>query len=245
MTAKFTRRIVTTVFALGIFVSSASAFAATTHRPISDFLDTQGTFCVDPPTCTIFVPPVPNFVAFTDTKRNLGISFDYAGLSDDPVALNGQLGTTFSGDISERTLQDGSVVVTVHLRTSNALVYVIPFDFSRPGDNQFGENDLIFGTRATDVLAGAEPALGDSNFTLEFTNTAPGLPIPDFEEFLFGAPVAGRDILSLTFNGTATGHFADGTPGKVQVTQKAILHNGFHGKVGDGFPVENIILIQQ
>jgi hypothetical protein len=191
------------------------------------------------------VPPVPNFVAFTDTKRNLGISFDYAGLSDDPVALNGQLGTTISGDITERTVNDGSVVVTVRLHTSNALVYVIPFDFSRPGDNQFGENALIFGTRASDVLAGATPALGDSNFTLEFTNTAPGLPIPDFEEFLFGAPVAGRDILSVTFNGTATGSFADGTPGKVHVTQKAILHNGFHGAVGDGFPVENIILIRQ
>jgi hypothetical protein len=34
----------------------------------------------------------------------------------------------------------------------------------------------------------------------------------------------------------ATGSFADGTPGKVHVTRKAILDNGFHGAVGDGFP---------
>jgi hypothetical protein len=241
MIANPARRIVPTLFALGICVSSASAFAKTTQRPISEFIDAQGTFCVDPPTCTIFVPPVPNFVGFTDTVHDLGISFDYAGLSDDP--LGGSLGTTFSGSISERTVADGSVVITIHLHTSNALVYVIPFD-PTSSENQFGENPLIFGTRATDVLAGAAPALGDSNFTLEFTNTAPGLPIPDFEQLLF-APLPGQNLLSATFNGTANGFFADGTPGKVHVAEKGIFHNGFHGAVGDGFPVENINLIRQ
>jgi hypothetical protein len=241
MTTTLARRIVTPAFALGICVSSAAAAAATTHRPISEFLDAQGTFCVDPPTCTIFVPPVPNFVAFTDTVHDLGISFDYAGLSDDP--LGGSLGTTFSGTISERTLNDGSVIITIHLHTSNALVYVIPFD-PTSAENQFGENPLIFGARAADVLAGATPALGDSNFTLEFTNSAPGLPIPDFEQLLFG-PLPGQTLLSVTFNGTATGFFADGTPGKVHVAEKGIFHNGFHGAVGDGFPVENINLIRQ
>jgi hypothetical protein len=237
--ATVARRIASIGFALGVCVCSASAFATTTHRPISDFIDTQGTFCVDPPTCTIFVPPVPNFVAFTDTVHDLGISFDYAGLSDDP--LMGALGTTFSGTISERTVAGGSVIVTVRLHTSNALVYVIPFD-PTSSDNQFGENELLFGTRATDVQNGAEPALGDSNFTLEFTNAAPGLPIPDFEQLLF-APAAGQAILSVTFEGSATGHFADGRPGKVHVVEKAILDHGFHGALSDGFPAEFINLI--
>jgi hypothetical protein len=66
--------------------------------------------------------------------------------------------------------------------------------------------------RAEDVLAGATPALGDSNFTLEFTNSAPALPIADFEQLLFG-PLPGQTLLSVTFNETATGFFADGTPG--------------------------------
>ena len=165
------------------------------------------------------MPPVPNFVAFTDTVHDLGISFDYAGLSDDP--LMGALGTTFSGTISERTVADGSVIVTVRLHTSNALVYVIPFDPTNPG-NQFGENELLFGTRVTDVQEGAEPALGDSSFDLEFSNAAPGLPIPDFEQLLF-APEPGQAILSVTFEGRATGQFANGRTGKVHVIERGHL----------------------
>jgi hypothetical protein len=173
--------------------------------------------------------------------HDLGISFDYAGLSEGP--LGGRLGTTFSGSILERTLKDGSVIITIHLRTSNALVYVIPFD-PTSSENQFGENELIFGTRATDVLAGAQPALGDSTFMLEFTNSAPGLPIPDFEQLLF-APEPGQALLSATFEGSATGFFADGTPGKVHVIEKGIFDNGFHGALADGFPAEFINLIRQ
>ena len=132
----------------------SAAFAGTTHR-IAEFVDAQGTFCVDDGAggCAIFVPPVDNFVGFTDTVHFLGVSIDYAGLSEAP--LGGTLGTTFSGTISERTLKDGSVIITVQLRTSNALTYVIPFDPNSPA-NQFGENELLFGTRANDVLAGAD-----------------------------------------------------------------------------------------
>ena len=239
--AAFARRFVPAAFALAIYLCSASAFATTTHRPISEFLAAQGTFCGDPPTCTLFVPPAPNFVAFTDTVHDRGISFDYAGLSEQP--LDGALGTTFSGDISERTLNDGSVIITVRLHTSNALVYVIPFD-PTSSENQFGENPLIFGARVADVLAGAQPALGDSQFTLEFTNAAPGLPIPDFEQLLF-APGTGQTLLSVVFEGTANGTFADGTAGKVHVIERGILDNGFHGAVADGFPAEFINLIKQ
>jgi hypothetical protein len=238
--APFARRIVSTAFALALSVCSVSAFAATTQRPISDFLSTQGTFCVDA-ACTLFVPPTPNFVGFTDTVHDLGISFDYAGLSDQP--LGGALGTSFSGFVSERTVQDGSVIITVHLHTSNALVYVIPFDPTSPA-NQFGENPLIFGTRVTDVQAGAAPALGDSTLEVVFTNSAPGLPIPDLEQLLF-APEPGQNLLSVTFEGTASGQFASGGSGKVHVIERGIFNNGFHGAVSDGFPAEFINFTQQ
>jgi hypothetical protein len=243
MVASLARRIVSAAFALGVCVGSASAFAGTTHRPISEFVAAQGTFCFDDGAggCVLFVPPVANFVGFTDTVHNLGISCDYAGLSDDP--LGGALGTSFSGSISERTVQDGSVIITVHLKTSNALVYVIPFDPTDPS-NQFGENELLFGTRVTDVQAGAQPALGSCKLDLEFTNSAPGLPIPDFEQLIF-APEAGQSLLSVTFEGTANGQFADGSPGKVHVIERGIFDNGFHGAVADGFPAEFINLIHQ
>jgi hypothetical protein len=241
--SSFARRIVSTAFALALFICSASAFAGTTQRPISDFISTQGTFCVDDGNggCLIFVPPTPNFVGFTDTVHDMGISFDYAGLSDQP--LNGALGTSFDGSVSERTVQDGSVVITVHLHTSNALVYVIPFD-PTSSDNQFGNNDLLFGTRVTDVQAGAAPALGDCKLDLVFTNSAPGLPIPDFEQLLF-APGPGQNVLSVVFEGTASGQFASGGSGKVHVIERGILHNGFHGAVADGFPAEFINFTQQ
>jgi hypothetical protein len=243
MLAISARRAVSTAFALGVHVASTSTFAATTQRPISDFVDTQGTFCLDDGAggCVIFVPPVPNFVGFTDTVHDLAISFDYAGLSDD--VLGGTLGTTFSGSISERTLKDGSVIITVRLHTSNALVYVIPFDPNSTG-NQFGDNPLLFGARVGDVQAGAQPALGDSTLVIEFTNTAPGLPIPDLDQLLF-APEPGQTILSVVFEGTASGQFTSGRTGKVHVIERGILDNGFHGAVADGFPAEFINLIQQ
>jgi hypothetical protein len=239
--ATFARRIVSTAFALALSVCSASAFAGTTQRPISDFLSTQGTFCGDPPACTLFVPPAPNFVGFTDTVHDLGISFDYAGLSDQP--LGGALGTSFSGSVSERTVADGSVIITVHLHTSNALVYVIPFD-PNAGGNQFGENDLLFGTRVADVQAGATPALGDSTLDIVLTNTAPGLPIPDLEQYLF-APGPGQNILSVVFEGTASGQFASGGSGKVHVIERGILGHKFNGALADGFPAEFINFTQQ
>jgi hypothetical protein len=228
----------------GFCLSSPSAFAGTTHRPISEFVDAQGTFCVDDGAggCVIFVPPVANFVGFTDTVHDLGISVDYAGLSE--VPLGGTLGTAFSGTISERTVKDGSVIITIHLHTTNALTYVIPFDPTSPA-NQFGENPLLFGARVSDIInSGATPALADSKLDLEFTNTAPGLPIPDFEQLLF-APAPGQQLLSITFEATATGTFTDGTPGKVHVIERGIFHNGFHGAVADGFPAEFINLIRQ
>jgi hypothetical protein len=229
------------VFGSGLGLCAATAAAQTTQRPIEDFISTQGTFCVSDGNggCIIFVPPVANFVGFTDTVHDRGISFDYAGLANDVL---GNLGTTFSGSISERTLQDGSVIITIHLKTSNALAWVIPFDPNGSG-NQFGDNPLIFGARVNDIQAGATPSLGDCKLDLTITNTAPGLPIPDFEQLLFDAQ-PGQNILSVVFEGTASGTFADGTAGKVHVIERGILDNGFHGAVADGFPAEFINLIQ-
>src|SRR5262249_1233267 len=110
-------------------------------------------------------------------------------------------------------------------------------------ENQFGENELLFGARVNDVLAGATPALGDCKLDLEFTNSAPGLPIPDFEQLLF-APEAGQAVNSVVFEGTANGTFANGSTGRVHVIERGILDNGFHGAVADGFPAEFITLIQ-
>jgi len=216
-----------------LMLAAAPTFAKTTHRPIMDFVDAQGHVSFGPPG-TQQVAGVADFVGFTDTKRNRAISADYAGLAD--KALNGALGTTFDGDITERDVAGGRILVHVVLHTDNELMWVIPFDFNSNA-NQFGENPLLFGARPADILAGAVPALGSSTFTLDFLTDQRGAPLPDLEELAFHT----NDLLSIRFVAEADGFFADGSAGKVQVTQVGIFDNGFHGAVGDGFPAESII----
>ena len=87
------------------------------------------------------------------------------------------------------------------------------------------------------MLAGAAPALGSTELTVEFINDRCGAPLPD----LLGlAYTRFEDLVSIRFVGTAAGAFADGSAGKVHVAQVGLFHNGFHGAVGDGFPAENI-----
>jgi hypothetical protein len=241
-TLRFSSRFLPAALLAGLSVSTEPASAQTTQRSIDEFVDAQGTFCFDDGAggCLLFVPPTDNFIGWTDTGNFLAASVDYAGLADE--VLGGALGTTFAGSVTERRLQDGRALIKVNLRTSNALTWVIPFDPTST-ENQFRDNDLLFGARPTDVADGAEPALGDSHFGVEFIVAAPGLPLPDLEQILF-APEPGQELLSVHFEATANGTFANGETGKVHVSERGILDNGFHGAVGDGFPVETINLIQ-
>jgi hypothetical protein len=239
---RFSRRIASSALALGFIGASLPTSAQTVHRSIDEFVAAQGTFCIDDGAggCVLFVPPVANFVGWTDTKNFLGASVDYAGLADD--ALGGILGTSFSGTVKEKPLKDGRAHIVVDLRTENANTWIIPFD-PTSAENQFGENELIFGARVTDIMDGAVPALGSSRLQLEFTNPSPGFPLPDFEQLLF-APEPGQELLSVYFSASADGTYATGETGKIHVIERGIFDNGFHGALGDGFPVELIQLLQ-
>src|SRR5690349_19103564 len=89
------------------------AIAQTTQRPMSDFLSTQGKFCLPDGHggCTLFQPPVPNYLAWTappppaKASGRCG-SVDYAGVANDWIVANGgsSLHTQFSGTITERPL---------------------------------------------------------------------------------------------------------------------------------------------
>jgi hypothetical protein len=54
-----------------------------------------------------------------------GGSCDYAGIANEWLMANGypDLGTSFSGSVTERSLSDGRILVRVDLHTTNALVY--------------------------------------------------------------------------------------------------------------------------
>src|SRR5262245_30031193 len=91
-----------------------------TERPLSDLRDTQGTFCgPDGFGCTQFLPPVRNFVVWSDLPSPLTnlptkiVAVDYFGFAND--CFGGAFGTTWSGKITERALADGTAEVTVLL----------------------------------------------------------------------------------------------------------------------------------
>ena len=185
------RRLIALAAFFTFVVLAPTAHGQETTRPIEDFVDTQGTFCIDDGMggCFLFVPPIENFLGESDPSNGLLSSVDYAGLADDwiggPDGCGMSFGTTFSGEVTEEELADGRANVHVVLHTDNALTWVTDGgDFNNP---------LLFGYRAPDVCNGAEPALGRITFIIDFINTAPGAPLPDLLQ-LFIAPDPGQEF---------------------------------------------------
>ncbi len=229
------------------------AIAQTTKRPISDFISTQGTFCLPDGHggCTLFQPPVPNYLAWTappppaNASGRCG-SVDYAGVADRWLVSQGgpSLNTEFSGTITERALDDGRAEVMVLLHTGNALSWVVDnlaCDATSP-------SAVLFGHLAPDVLHGATPALGSSFLQLVFKNTAPLAPLPDFIRLAF-APLPSQEIVFIGFVAQADGPLRaafgvpDGTSGRATITEKGILKLPTqNGATTDSFPAEMVDL---
>ena len=201
--------------ALSFVVLIPLTFGQTTSRPISDFLQTQGTFCFASPVgCSLFVPPVANFVGWT--SPSMAAAVDYAGLAN--TCFGNAFGTTTTGMITERALANGQAEVTVLLFTKNALTWVVQ-------GADFENGSVLFGhrwntTSPTCVLNGTPPALGNSFLHIKFINTAPGAPLPDFIQLLF-SPGPGQQFIESVFQAIATGPLASGAPGTVTVAQTA------------------------
>jgi hypothetical protein len=226
--------VVSVLLFVGVFlVGEGLVVAATGQRPIEDFVNAQGTFCFPDGQggCLLFVPPVANFIGWFDPEQEIGASVDYAGLAD--AYAGGAFGTETTGTVTERPLKDGRAEVHVRLHTRNALSWVVDgFDFTGP---------LLLGHRAPEVLAGAEPALGESFLHLKFINTARGAPLPDLIRLVV-APEAGQELVFLSFTAQAGGPLADGTPGRVQVVQTGLFMTASQAPTWDGFPAEKVIL---
>jgi hypothetical protein len=211
----------TLLLALGVGLNVGFVQASeTTKRPISDFLDRQGDFCLnadfsggfyqgdrtepcDPDTTILLVPPVKNFIGWDDPEANLGGSVDYAGLADD--VLEGSLGTEFEGEVTERSLPNGRAEVTVHLETENALTFVVEgSDFNV---------EPLFGERVATDETIHDPVLGKSQLELVFINKKLGDPLPDLVQ-LFFFPKKGQEVKSIKFEAEAKDE-----EGKVEITQ--------------------------
>lgn len=218
--------------------------ASPTHarpRPVSDYVSTQGTYCVqnrDDPACP---PALPGAETLPDVLGWIGPAPDYhyvavadfSGSYAAWVAQNGgpNLGTSVTGTINERALPDGRANVQVNLHTKHALVWVEDLAIVNIGPP-------VFGQWATKVVKGAPPSFVDCNFTLDFTNTAPGAPLPDLIELLFVFNPA-REVHALTIRCTGVGDLAAGGKGQLVLSQTANFRTSFVGKgVADGFPAE-------
>ena len=214
--------------------------SSATQRPISDFVSAQGQFCLpgDAGVCLLFDPPVQNFVVWRDPS-GVCLSIDYAGVAKAWLeqASGGaiSLPTTIDGTISERSLDDGTTEIHVRLHTTGALTWA---GECFPGGN------VYFGYRAADVLAGAEPALGESVLDLVFINHAPGAPLPDLFEMMI-LPDATQELSSMTFRATASGVLhaaygvAEGTPGVALVV---LISRTGTSAPGAGVPIARVEL---
>jgi hypothetical protein len=230
-----------------------AAQGSAVQRPISDFLDAQGTTMV-------FNAPVPDQIGWSNVPELPNFPpprfalFDYAGLANDYLISqeHASLGTTTDGTITERPLADGRAEVSVILHTTNALTWASDY---RSPTNDPNANPPLFGNRAKEVaLNGATPALGDSVLKVVFKNTAPGALLPDLvKAFILGPPLPGQELVSLAFRGTATGPLhalaglgPDGTPGLCLVVQTGLdFTKTFNPKSRPGvdhFPAELVEL---
>lgn len=219
-------------------VSINTAHGETTTRDISDFVDQQGTFQ------STFDPPIGDFLSWTD-EQNRCMVVDYAGIVNQFLEDNEgiSLGTTTSGTITERSLNDGTSKVHVILHTTDALTWVYTSD-DPCAEITSDQATPLFGASPDEVANGADAALGNITLNIKFINQdGPGADLPDLVEFLEG-DLNILDIDSIIVSAQADGQlreasgFDEGTTGKAKTTQTILIKNVFTS--GNLFPVENI-----
>ncbi|HEY5914065.1 MAG TPA: hypothetical protein VJA21_26045 [Verrucomicrobiae bacterium] len=218
-----------TLLLTGLAANAQGPGGSARIRPIEDFLEAQGKA----------VPAPFNYTAWSDPKAGLFMAVDYAGLTSrwlyEESSGNISLGTQIEGTVIERPLADGRAEVTVLCHTRNAAITVAPLD------DPF--TSTLLGHNPFEMLAGAEPALGESFLRYVFINSAPGAPLPDL------LTIQPEDLIMDSIEATGMGPLSkafgvpDGTPGRVQMTQVGLWERtSGKGATADDFPVEHIKL---
>lgn len=184
-------------------------------RPLSDFLDAQGT-------TSLFFPPVQDMLAWTDGPPeviNFGL-VDYAGLANAYIeaTTGASLGTRVNGKVLECARADGTALISVVLSTQNALGFAQSVEALIENNFDFLNTPTIFGAKAQEVVDGAEPALGTSHFRTTFVIGQPGDPLPDIR-IAFQDNVPDVRPITLDFRSTTTGTLPDGTRAHMRIQQ--------------------------
>jgi len=233
--------------------SGEATISRVLQRPISDFIDAQGT--------TNIWQPYGDEIAWSENANQFDTPnagwFDWLGFANEYFVANGgpDLGTVITGNVTERPIPGGrSVHVTLHGENVMAWAFDNWLDPDYP--NPWADKPLAIGAREDAVFAGATPALGECNFLWAFTDTNPvGSALPDLVyTFNVGPWQDPPDYwpymdwaTQLHFDGSATGalHEAsgwpEGTPGEMHISQVAHLSSPSHSPNFDGFPVERVM----
>jgi hypothetical protein len=185
-----------------------------TKRPLSDFLDAQGS-------SSTFFPPVPDYVGWAGTDFVTFGLVDYAGLADAYIASQDptlSLNTQVKGQVLECALPDGRARVTVTLVAANALGFAQSIAELIANDFDFAGTETNFGAKAVDVAAGATPAKGPAKLTTTFTIGEPGAPLPDFLDVNYTTDYAPA---SLDFSSKTIGRLPDGRRAALEIEQVA------------------------
>ena len=147
--------------------------------------------------------------------------------------------TKYHGTVIEKKLRDGRALVTVKLRTRNAVAWMIDFNDTEPRDddlspNPFGCNPTVFGTRWNEDCTFDGPiAVGSSRLILQYIAPEPGAPMPNMFDFF--APDTELALLKMAICAVAKGELPDGTKaiaGTEQLWEDiddtgTVLDNGF------------------
>lgn len=189
-----------------------------TTRPLSDFLNAQGTLN-NPPQ---FFPPVKDYVGWADAvdpDTQLPTTFalvDYAGLANEYIKIQTghSLGTKLSGLVVECKLADGKAQIAVTLFTTRALGFAQSIADLAQNGFDFLNTPTIFGAKAQDVVNGADAAVGPVTLLTTFSISAPDAALPDFLDVVNNP----GDYAPVKLNFTST------TFGKCSNGSKALLH---------------------
>jgi hypothetical protein len=192
-----------------------------TRRPLSDFVDAQGTLN-NPPQ---FFPPVRDYLGWTENPAVTFALVDYAGLAD--RFLGGVLGTKVRGLVLECALRDGTTQIKVSLVTTRALGFAQSVADLVANDFDFLNTPAIFGAKAvsgpddpgTGVSDGADAAVGPATLFTTFAIAKPGADLPDFLDVVFNS--AQYAPVKLRFHSVTFGERSDGTRAHLVVRQTA------------------------
>ena len=205
--------VATVVSAAPADIESFDSAPGCATRPLSDFLDAQGS-------TEFFFPPVKDMLGWTDAEFTTFAIVDYAGLADQYIVseTGASLGTDFSGRVLECPTGDGGAEISVVLNTRHALGFAQSVEAIIENGFDFLNTPTIFGVKAQDVVAGADAAVGPASLQLTFHIAEVGGDLPDMRIAL-QEQVSTYAPISLNFRSTTIGTLPDGTNARLRVQQ--------------------------